>query len=47
MTSKLIKTKALVNHEAGKPFILQEVYIDENDLDSQQALVDFKATGIW
>jgi hypothetical protein len=43
----MLKTQALVVHEVDKPFVLQDVYIDEASLDPEQALVDFKVAGIW
>lgn len=43
----LLKTKALVCRGAGEPFSLEDVYIDRSELDDDQALVEFRASGIW
>jgi Zn-dependent alcohol dehydrogenase len=47
MSNGLIKSKALVCNEVGKPFSLRDVYIDQKDIDDNQAIVEFKASGIW
>lgn len=47
MSNGLIKSKALVCTQVGQPFSLQDVYIDQRDLDDNQAIVEFKASGIW
>lgn len=45
--SALLKTKALVCLEVGKPYSLQDVFVDQNELDDDQVIVQFKASGIW
>ncbi|UZJ53775.1 hypothetical protein CBS101457_003095 [Exobasidium rhododendri] len=45
-TEGMLKSRALVLEEVGKPFSLQDVYIDEKELDADQVIVEFKATGI-
>jgi hypothetical protein len=46
-SKELLKSKALVCTAVGQPFDLQELYIDQSELDENQAIVEFKASGIW